>query len=174
MYNCAATTSSPATDINISTTTRRHHHNHCHHHSHHHHHQRRKCQQHSQQEQEDDDEYNDLYRHVSPFSHRTLVALARADFHPVENRQSWRTEHLHPRHIPPHPRKVSESGGEVIRQENRPGGIVTAELCVLDDISRAPGEALNILLRILNERKYGGVSARGTPPPHFYVFCTEY
>eukprot|EP00438_Fugacium_kawagutii_P020446 Skav206751 [mRNA] locus=scaffold167:9351:12995:- [translate_table: standard] len=31
-------------------------------------------------------------------------------------------------------------------------GILTAELCVLDDISRAPGEALNILLRLLNER----------------------
>jgi MoxR-like ATPase len=53
-------------------------------------------------------------------------------------------------------REVSDGGGEVIRQENRPGGIVTAELCVLDDISRAPGEALNILLRILNERKFGG------------------
>ena len=26
---------------------------------------------------------------------------------------------------------------------------------MLDDISRAPGEALNVLLRILNERKFG-------------------
>ena len=26
---------------------------------------------------------------------------------------------------------------------------------MLDDISRAPGESLNVLLRILNERKYG-------------------
>ena len=39
---------------------------------------------------------------------------------------------------------------------NRKGGILTAEICVLDDISRAPGEALNVLLRVLNERKFGG------------------
>lgn len=33
-------------------------------------------------------------------------------------------------------------------------------MCVLDDISRAPGEALNVLLRVLNERKWGnGVRA---------------
>jgi MoxR-like ATPase len=38
---------------------------------------------------------------------------------------------------------------------NRKGGVLTAEICVLDDISRAPGEALNVLLRILNERKFG-------------------
>ena len=44
--------------------------------------------------------------------------------------------------------------GEVIRQVLRPGGVLTAEVIVLDDISRAPGEALNVLLRILNERKY--------------------
>ena len=48
----------------------------------------------------------------------------------------------------------SKSGGEIIRTVNRPGGILTAEICVLDDISRAPGEALNVLLRILNERKF--------------------
>ncbi len=46
--------------------------------------------------------------------------------------------------------------GELIKQSIRKGGILTAEICVLDDVSRAPGEALNILLRILNERKYGG------------------
>lgn len=48
------------------------------------------------------------------------------------------------------------SGGEVIRQTNRRGGILTNEICVLDDISRAPGEALNVLLRILNERRFDG------------------
>jgi len=32
-------------------------------------------------------------------------------------------------------------------------------LCVLDDISRAPGEALNVLLRLLNERQYCGPSS---------------
>ena len=53
-------------------------------------------------------------------------------------------------------RERDASGGELIRQMNRKGGILTAEICVLDDISRAPGEALNILLRVLNERKYGG------------------
>jgi MoxR-like ATPase len=52
-------------------------------------------------------------------------------------------------------RERDTSGGELIRQMNRKGGILTAEICVLDDISRAPGEALNILLRILNERKFG-------------------
>ena len=46
-------------------------------------------------------------------------------------------------------------GGERIRQRIEPGGILTAEVCVLDDISRAPGEALNVLLRILNERRFG-------------------
>ena len=45
-------------------------------------------------------------------------------------------------------------GSEVIVQTIRKGGVLTAELCVLDDISRAPGEALNVLLRILNERKF--------------------
>ena len=52
-------------------------------------------------------------------------------------------------------RERDESGGEVIRQVNRKGGILTSEICVLDDISRAPGEALNVLLRVLNERKFG-------------------
>ncbi len=45
--------------------------------------------------------------------------------------------------------------GERIHQRIEPGGILTAEVCVLDDISRAPGEALNVLLRVLNERKFG-------------------
>jgi MoxR-like ATPase len=49
---------------------------------------------------------------------------------------------------------LKDGSGEVIRQQLRPGGILTAEVALLDDISRAPGEALNVLLRILNERKY--------------------
>ena len=54
---------------------------------------------------------------------------------------------------------ATEAGtGERIHQRVEPGGILTAELCVLDDISRAPGEALNVLLRILNERKFGDLS----------------
>jgi len=56
----------------------------------------------------------------------------------------------------PHP-----EGGELVRSFTRPGGILTAELCVLDDISRAPGEALNVLLRLLNERQYCGPSSNG-------------
>ena len=51
--------------------------------------------------------------------------------------------------------RSQHNGGEQIRQEIVRGGILTSDICVLDDISRAPGEALNVLLRVLNERKYG-------------------
>ncbi|MCZ6557374.1 MAG: AAA family ATPase [SAR324 cluster bacterium] len=44
--------------------------------------------------------------------------------------------------------------GEVIRQKLMPGGVLTCEVALLDDICRAPGEALNVLLGILNERKF--------------------
>ncbi len=47
---------------------------------------------------------------------------------------------------------------ERIHQRIEPGGLLTAEVAVLDDISRAPGEALNVLLRILNERRFGAES----------------
>lgn len=50
--------------------------------------------------------------------------------------------------------KESTDDGELIRQKVVKGGILTAEICLLDDISRAPGESLNVLLRILNERKF--------------------
>jgi MoxR-like ATPase len=52
-------------------------------------------------------------------------------------------------------RPLEDGEGEQIHQRIDPGGILTAEVGVLDDISRAPGEALNVLLRILNERKFG-------------------
>jgi len=52
-------------------------------------------------------------------------------------------------------RALPDGRGERIGQQIEPGGILTAEVCVLDDLSRAPGEALNILLRILNERRFG-------------------
>ncbi len=52
-------------------------------------------------------------------------------------------------------RPVDDGSGERIHQRIEPGGILTAEVAVLDDISRAPGEALNVLLRILNERQFG-------------------
>jgi MoxR-like ATPase len=50
--------------------------------------------------------------------------------------------------------KETTDTGEVIKQKVVKGGILTAEICLLDDISRAPGESLNVLLRILNERKF--------------------
>ena len=58
-------------------------------------------------------------------------------------------------------RSRQEDGSEVIRQATRPGGILSAQIAVLDDISRAPGEALNVLFRILNERRFaqGGDAA---------------
>jgi len=52
-------------------------------------------------------------------------------------------------------REPLAGGGERIAQRTLPGGIATAEVCVLDDISRAPGEALNVLLRLLQERMLG-------------------
>jgi MoxR-like ATPase len=52
-------------------------------------------------------------------------------------------------------RPLAGAEGERIHQAIEPGGILTADICVLDDISRAPGEALNVLLRVLNERKFG-------------------
>ena len=55
-------------------------------------------------------------------------------------------------------REPLAEGGERIRQRTLPGGIATAEICVLDDISRAPGEALNVLLRLLQERRLGDAS----------------
>lgn len=56
------------------------------------------------------------------------------------------------------PLPAAEGEGERIHQRIEPGGLLTAEVAVLDDISRAPGEALNVLLRILNERKFGDQS----------------
>ena len=52
-------------------------------------------------------------------------------------------------------RALDDGSGEQIHQRIEPGGILTARVCVLDDISRAPGEALNVLLRVLNERRFG-------------------
>ena len=52
-------------------------------------------------------------------------------------------------------RESIPGAGELVRIDRQPGGIATAEVCVLDDIGRAPGEALNVLLRVLNERKIG-------------------
>ena len=51
-------------------------------------------------------------------------------------------------------RTGKDGSSEIIAQSIRKGGVLTAELCVLDDISRSPGEALNVLLRVLNEREF--------------------
>jgi len=59
--------------------------------------------------------------------------------------------------------KDTTATGETIRQDIIRGGILDCELAVLDDISRAPGEALNVLLRILNERTYGSGSIEKIP-----------
>jgi MoxR-like ATPase len=55
-------------------------------------------------------------------------------------------------------RRPLAAGGEQIHQRTEPGAMLSAEIAVLDDISRAPGEALNVLLRILNEREFAGES----------------
>ena len=41
--------------------------------------------------------------------------------------------------------KETTDEGEIIKQKIVKGGILTAEICLLDDISRAPGESLNVL-----------------------------
>ncbi len=63
---------------------------------------------------------------------------------------------LERRRVEPDPAKPGAGGeAERIHQRIEPGGLLVAEVAVLDDISRAPGEALNVLLRILNERRFG-------------------
>jgi len=57
-------------------------------------------------------------------------------------------------------REPAGRGGERVRREVEPGPLLQAELAVLDDLSRAPGEALGPLLRILSDRR-----ALGTPLP---------
>eukprot|EP01065_Artemidia_motanka_P044036 TRINITY_DN6207_c1_g1_i1.p2 TRINITY_DN6207_c1_g1~~TRINITY_DN6207_c1_g1_i1.p2 ORF type:complete len:646 (+),score=263.14 TRINITY_DN6207_c1_g1_i1:58-1995(+) len=46
--------------------------------------------------------------------------------------------------------------GEVLASGARPGGLLTCGVAVLDDLPRAPGEALSVLLRVLAERRHGG------------------
>lgn len=59
-------------------------------------------------------------------------------------------------------KRVTDPGAEeltkesIIHRKSEPnkGGLLQAEIALLDDITRTPGEALNVLLRIANERKY--------------------
>jgi MoxR-like ATPase len=72
-------------------------------------------------------------------------------------------------------RRESLARGERIALELALGPAASAELLVLDDLSRAPGEALNVLLRVLNERRFGDqpvpllcAIATGNPPTDEY------
>jgi len=58
-------------------------------------------------------------------------------------------------------RETSSPTTEIVKQRLQKGGLLVAEVSVLDEISRAPGEALNALLRALNER----VDDQGRPLP---------
>ncbi len=67
-------------------------------------------------------------------------------------------------------RRERIDGGERIRRDLHPGPLLRAELALLDDLPRAPGEALGTLLRVLSERVALGnalplESAIATAPP---------
>lgn len=62
-------------------------------------------------------------------------------------------------------------GGERLRRDLVPGPLLQAEVAILEDLPRAPGEALGPLLRILAERRALGLdlpleTAVGTGPVH--------
>ncbi len=68
-------------------------------------------------------------------------------------------------------RRERRGAVERIRREIDEGALLQAEVAVLDDLSRAPGQALGPLLRILGERRIGNRSlpletalATGIPP----------
>ena len=60
-----------------------------------------------------------------------------------------------------HRAPCAASGGEVVSARLRPGGVLACELAILDDVTRAPGEALNALLRVLNERRFESAGRNG-------------
>ncbi len=47
-------------------------------------------------------------------------------------------------------------GSERLQRRVEPGPLLRAEVALLDDLDRAPGEALGPLARILAERRFGG------------------
>ncbi len=55
-----------------------------------------------------------------------------------------------------HLRREVRGGCERLVHESVPGPLLRAELALLDDLGRAPAEALGPLLRILSERSWGG------------------
>ncbi|NRA02512.1 MAG: AAA family ATPase [Myxococcales bacterium] len=50
------------------------------------------------------------------------------------------------------------AGGQRLSRELLPGALLEAEVAVLDDLSRAPGEAIGVLLPILGERRTAGLA----------------
>ncbi|MCP4007115.1 MAG: AAA domain-containing protein [bacterium] len=82
---------------------------------------------------------------ASAFAHQSGTISAAVRFH----RDSGPAELLGDSVL----RRLSLGRGERIRSELLPGPLLRAELAVLDDLSRAPGEALAPLLRILAERR---------------------
>jgi len=68
-------------------------------------------------------------------------------------------------------RRTARDAGQRISMELSPGPLLGAEVAVLDDLARAPGEALAALLELLSERRVqgrelplGSVVATGVPP----------
>lgn len=57
----------------------------------------------------------------------------------------------------PHLRRERRETTERVSFERIPGALAHAEILLLDDLSRAPGEALAPLLRILSERRLAGM-----------------
>lgn len=98
-----------------------------------------------------------LYIEGPPGTAKTMLAEITAKAASLEyffyqfHRDTRLTELLGDYHL----QRENRDGVEYIRSGIERGGILTTDICLLDDISRAPGEALNVLLRILNERKFG-------------------
>ncbi|CAK0812297.1 unnamed protein product, partial [Prorocentrum cordatum] len=66
-------------------------------------------------------------------------------------------------------REPLSGGGEAIRHEAQAGGVLGADVCVLDDVTRAPGEALSALLRALGSGRAVGQAAGPRLPLHTAV-----
>ena len=102
-----------------------------------------------------------VYIEGAPGTAKTMLAeltakAANLNFYFYQFHRDTRLSELIGEYIVSREPESGNGGGELIRQKLVPGGILTAQLAVLDDITRAPGEALNILLRLLNEREYLG------------------
>jgi MoxR-like ATPase len=102
-----------------------------------------------------------VYIEGAPGTAKTMLAelaakAANLNFYFYQFHRDTRLSELIGEYIICREQQSGNGGGELISQRLIPGGILTAQLVVLDDITRAPGEALNIMLRLLNEREYKG------------------